>query len=421
METEEEERSFINMDQYQLDQELSKLGAVIGQELGLWEELPMLELPQGEKDISKEKLAQGEERGSSQGLSQWEEDLELSVASRSEPAALEEELVPNSAPHSNGCPPSPLAGPSPALGLTEQLEEAVRGSVTAQQVPEEGVLAGELKRFQCNNEEVTELLQGDAASYEDMSQGEACSEQELAQVEACSNPDLFDWEECIDQELSLGEARSYEEHADWQECLEPWLSQAALVSSPAHSYWEEYSKRELSPRDVGSSQAMSDWEQFILQELSQDQDSIGQEMPKGNGNPPSVQSSWKDDSDQELKQDNRERDTTHSIGVKPLLQEEDKWDDVSVLELLEEPREPVLGGFAGDRLPVPFPQEPWLEPQECEPCPQVPPCASSPRVPAQALSQQLGPRKKRPSHFRRALRALRSLFRCPCLAPQPQD
>lgn len=148
---------------------------------------------------------------------------------------------------------------------------------------------------------------------------------------------------------------------------------------------------------------------------------MGTDPPKGNGNPPSVQSSWEDDSDQELKKDNRESVTNHSMGVKPLLQEEDEWDEVSVLELLEEPRQPVLGGCAGARFPVPLPGEAWHEPQESEPCPQALLCASSPPVPAQALSQQLGPCKKRPSRFRRALRALRSLFRWPCLAPQPQD
>ncbi|CAN8184591.1 unnamed protein product [Coccothraustes coccothraustes] len=166
---------------------------------------------------------------------------------------------------------------------------------------------------------------------------------------------------------------------------------------------------------------MSDWQGFILQELSQDEGSIGQEVPKGNGNRPSVQSSWEDDSDKELEQDNRERVTPHSIRTKALLQEEDEWDDVNVLELLEEPREAVLGGCTGDWLPEPLPGEAGLEPQQSELCPQAPPCASSPRVQAQVLSQQLGPRKKRPSRFRRALRALRSLFRCPCLAPQPED
>lgn len=286
---------------------------------------------------------------------------------------------------------------------------------------EEGVLAGELKHFQCKDQRVTELLRGDAASYEDMSQGEGFSEQELSQAEGSSSQELFAWEECIDQEPSLGEARSYKQFSGWEECLEPWLCQAALVSSPAHSYWEEYSKRELSPKDVGTHQGMSDWEEFILQELSQDKDSSAHEAPEGNGNRLPVQAGWEDDSDNELRQDNWESGTTHSIVVELLPQEDDEWDDANVLELLEEPSQPVLGGFAGDRLPVPFPGEACLEPQESQPCPPAPLPACSPCVQAQALSQQLGPRKKRPSRLRRALRALRSLFRCPCLAPQPED
>lgn len=112
---------------------------------------------------------------------------------------------------------------------------------------------------------------------------------------------------------------------------------------------------------------------------------MGTDPPKGNGNPPYVQLSWEDDSDQELKQDNRQSVTNHSIGVKPLLQEEDEWDEVSVLELLEEPRQPVLGGCAGARFPVPLPGKAGLEPQESEPCPQALLCALSPPVPAQAL------------------------------------
>lgn len=386
LETEEEEGPFVSMDQEwqeQVDQELSRWGAVSGQELGLGEELPFPEFPQGEEDMSKEKLSQGEDRGSSQGLSQWAEDISDKTS--------------------------------------ELLEEAESASAHAQQEAEEGVLAAELKLLLCNDEEITEPHQGDASSYEDMCQGEVFSEEELSQIEASSNHELFDCDEYNKQELSLGKGRSYKQCSDGEECLQPGLSPVDVISSLALSDWEGYSKHELSPDEDRSYQEVSEWEEFILQELSQDEDSISQEVPKRNWNPPSVQSSWEDDGDKELERDDWQSASSGSFGVKPLPREEDEWDDTSVLELFEEPRQPVLGGFAGDGLAAPFPQEVWVEPLESERGPQAPLRASSGRVQAQALSQQLGPRKKRPSRFWWALRALRSLFRCPCLAPQPED
>ncbi|RMB95397.1 hypothetical protein DUI87_28118 [Hirundo rustica rustica] len=52
--------------------------------------------------------------------------------------------------------------------------------------------------------------------------------------------------------------------------------------------------------------------------------------------------------------------SVHSTGVKPLMQEENEWDDLSDLELSEEEdREKRLGHFAEDGLPVPVPWEAW--------------------------------------------------------------
>lgn len=131
---------------------------------------------------------------------------------------------------------------------------------------------------------------------------------------------------------------------------------------------------------------MWDWEESIGQQLSKEEDSFGQEVPKGNGNRPSVQSGWEDDNNKELKQDSWGSVTVHSTGVKPLLWEEDEWGEVSILELCEEEaREQRLGGFAGDGLPVPVPQEAWAEHRASEPCPQGPLCALPPHVEAQAL------------------------------------
>lgn len=144
--------------------------------------------------------------------------------------------------------------------------------------------------------------------------------------------------------------------------------------------------------------------------------------PKGNGKPAWVLWGWEEESGKGLQQHTGESVPAQSIGLKAELLEEDEWDGVDVLELLEEgSTQHTLGGWAGERLPPPIPREAWVEQQAFEPCRQGPLWARLRQVQGQALSQQLGPRKQRPSRFRRALRALRSLFRCPCLAPRPQD
>lgn len=198
------------------------------------------------------------------------------------------------------------------------------------------------------------------------------------------------------------------------------------------SDWEEYSKVDLySLREVEGYKEQSDWEESIGQELSEVEDSVGQDFSKGNGNRPSVQSSWEDDSDNELARDIWEHVSVQSLGVKPLLREDDDWDELSDLELSEqEDREQRRRHFAEDELLAPVPREAWVEHQE--PCPQVPcsawpPChpvaalqscssPSAPQLPAKA------PHKRRRSRVRWVLCALRSLC-CPwpCLSSQPED
>ncbi|RMC05310.1 hypothetical protein DUI87_18499 [Hirundo rustica rustica] len=258
---------------------------------------------------------------------------------------------------------------------------------------------------QRTEEEVTQLFRGHARSHKD-----------VAQVEGSSSHELSHRDGSKEQELSLGEARRYKDLSDWEESWEQGLSHRDVVSSPTLSDCEQHSEQELWHQEV------SDWEESIGQELSNEEDSIGQAVPRGNGKPPAVQSRWEDDSDKELQQDDWESVTAHIIRVKPLLREDDECDEVSVLELLgEEAGQRTPGGFAGDGLAPPIPREAWVERQAFQPCPQGQLCAWPPHVEAQALDQQLGPHQKRPSRFRRALRALRSLFRCPCLAPQPED
>ncbi|KAM4905896.1 variable charge X-linked protein 3B [Sylvia borin] len=55
------------------------------------------------------------------------------------------------------------------------------------------------------------------------------------------------------------------------------------------------------------------------------------------------------------------------------------------------------------------------------PAPHSPPSPRPAQLGAQALRGQPAAPRKRPSRFRRALRALRGLFRCPCLRPRPEE
>ncbi|RMB99574.1 hypothetical protein DUI87_23827 [Hirundo rustica rustica] len=396
-------------------------------------------------------------------------------------AAAQREESPTSAPLSPRCPASPEPGPLGVQALSEQQEEAHRTSVQAEEESEEGALAEELEQTPSKYEEDKQLPQGEINKYQEASQGEACIGQELSidesgsphedskgearigqepspaqsssnqegvQGEACIEQELSleeagsyhvlsDWDECMDEELSLRDAESWQEVSDWEEYTEQGLSQGEVGSSYNWSDWEEYSEHELSHSDVGSYQDVSDWEESLDQEPSQEEDTLDQNVYGGNEKRPSPLSSWEIDSNQDFMQDSWEQ----SIGAKALLPEDDEWDNVSVLELLEdEDSERRLAGLAGGGFPVPVPREAWAEHGAAEPCPPWPPYASPPHVEAPAprasmascafkeqvpeagsLSQQRAPRKKRLSRLRRALRALRSLFRFPCLAPQPQD
>ncbi|RMB99605.1 hypothetical protein DUI87_23858 [Hirundo rustica rustica] len=420
------------------------------------------------------------------------------AAEREAAATAEREESPTSAPLSPRCPASPEPGPLGVQALSEQQEEAHRASVQAEEESEEGALLEELQQSQGKYAEDKELPQGESNKYPEGSQAEACIGQELsprgtsnshegaqgescigqelsprgtsnnhegalgescigqelsppetssnkegAKGEACIEQDLSleeassyhllsDWDECMEEELSLGDAESWQEVSDWEEYTEQGLSQEEVGSSHNLSDWEEYSEHELSHSDVGTYQDVSDWEGSLEQDPSQEEDTLAQKVHGGNEKRPSPLSSWENDSNQDFMQDSWEE----SIGAKALLPEDDEWDDVSILELLEdEGRERQLAGLAGGGFPVPVPREAWAEP-----CPRWPPYASPPHVEAltpivcltprafrkqvpedSSLSQQRAPRKKRLSCLRRALRALRSLFRFPCLAPQPQD
>ncbi|XP_031956980.1 skin secretory protein xP2-like [Corvus moneduloides] len=182
-------------------------------------------------------------------------------------------------------------------------------------------------------------------------------------------------------------------------------------------------RMEDSDEEMKFWQLLDDLEPFLVRDPEQSQESLpGQSIPLGEGIPELVQESWEDETD-------------HGIWNKP-LHSEDEWDEVSVLELPAEDKEQKRRAFAADGLPVPVPREAWVEGPAPEPCSPGPLCASptalqgrapvghaaspafeEPVLEAGTESPVPAPRK-RPSHFRPALRGL---FRCPCLAPQPED
>ena len=313
-----------------------------------------------------------------------------------------------------------------------------------------------------------ELAREDIGSCPEFSDSGEYLEKRVSPLEVGSYDELSDWDVCSEQELSQEEARSYQELSDWEEDTKQGLLQGAFAGSSNLSHWEEQSQQELSPRDVGSCREHLDWEERRGQELPEEQGSSAQEAAKGNAERrASVQSSWEDDSDREPAQDSGEHASVRSTALVALPREDDEWDDVSVLELHEEgeeARQQRLAGLARDGLSVPVPREAWVESwvQALESCPPEPlyampdpleaqtpveylsSPASAEQVPAagpespgpaphgrpgpspgqpgaQAPHGQRAPPRKRPSRFRRVLRALRGLFRCPCLAAQPED
>ncbi|XP_064275328.1 muscle M-line assembly protein unc-89-like [Passer domesticus] len=320
-----------------------------------------------------------------------------------------------------------------------------------------------------------EMFQGHSSSYQGLPFGEACTEQELSQGGAgspqkvseldksiekgfshgdtSSYSDLSDWDECSKEELSQGDRDSYKDFSDWEEYSEQGHSQGETSSSLYPSDWDEFSRTELSNGDVESYQEPSDWEESVSLEFSEEKDSCSQ-VSSSSEKTSSGKSTWESDSDQDFVQNSWEE----SIEAKPLLQEDDEWDERSVLELCEdEDRKQRPAGLAGEGFPVPVPCEACVELGAAGPC--LVPCASSPHVEAlaprghtaspafqeqvpeagtqrlvpapysspspsapqlgaQALSRQQVPHKKRPSSLRWALH---SLFHCPCLEPQPED
>ncbi|RMB99594.1 hypothetical protein DUI87_23847 [Hirundo rustica rustica] len=324
--------------------------------------------------------------------------LGQSTAAELEAAATaEREESPTSAPLSPRCPASPEPGPLGVQALSEQQEEAHSTSVPAEEESQEGALAEEHEQTQRKYEEDKELPQGEI-KYHEGSQGEACIGQELSTDQSGSCHEDSKGEARIGQERSPSETPSNNKGSQGEACIGQELSPqkpAATKKRPKGkpgevgsscnlSDWEEYSEHELSHSDVGTYQDVSDWEESLEQDPSQEGDTLAQKVHGGNEKRPSTQSSWENDSNQDPVQDSWEE----SIGTKAFCQK-------------------MMSGTmsaSSSSLKMKTVSQDWQ---------QVPEDGS--------LSQQRAPRKKRLSRLRRALRALRSLFRFPCLAPQPQD
>nr|XP_041571999.1 uncharacterized protein LOC121469948 [Taeniopygia guttata] len=291
-------------------------------------------------------------------------------------------------------------------------QEGSQGEASTEQELSSAESGSYQEEFQCCLHSIDqELFPEETGSYDEGPQGEACNEQELSLEEVGSYHELSSCDERVKKELSHGgDVGSYQEVSKGRIKVSK-ENQRQVVGSHNLSDWEEDSGHELFLGDVVGCQEVSDWEE-----------SIGQELSGGNGRRPSVESSWESDGDRDLVQDSWEERTR----AKPLLQEDDDWDERSVIELREdEDRERIAAGLAGGRFFVPLPREAWVELGASGPCLGGPLCASSPHGEDPAPGghaaspdfQEQVPKARRPP----ALRALRSLFCFPCLAPQPED
>ncbi|KAM7033311.1 uncharacterized protein M8220_012335 [Acridotheres tristis] len=244
---------------------------------------------------------------------------------------------------------------------------------------------GELSQWD-NHSDLEDSLWDDTA--EDSQWGDA--DDEDSQQDGESDEEIFKWEDEILREMyQKGEELKVQNSME----AEP----AAAAPSGA-----------AEEAAAGSGQAVeqttddSDEEMKFLQFLDDLEPSleepVGQIVTGGDGSTTSGHSNLEDNNDQEPVQENWGDNIKPSMETKLFCPEDDKLDDVSVLELPPEDKDQKRKAFAADGLPVPVPREAWVEEPALEPS---------------------VPRKHR-SRFRRALRALRGLFRCPCLRPRAQ-
>lgn len=191
-----------------------------------------------------------------------------------------------------------------------------------------------------------------------------------------------------------------------QGAAKPELPQGKVNSSQEHSAWDNSIEPEPCHTEVKERQ------EYIYQRVFVEEDGSHGDH---------TQSTW-------------QYTCIFSFRVPPSLPEAADWDEVSVLEVREEGRPRSLAALAADELPPPVPREAWVERPAREPlCASPPPlqgrAATAPAASPVLAWQEPGPAPRspsaapseRPGRLRRALRALRALFRCRCLAPRTRE
>ncbi|XP_071425062.1 trichohyalin-like [Pithys albifrons albifrons] len=156
-------------------------------------------------------------------------------------------------------------------------------------------------------------------------------------------------EELTQREVSGSQGLSDKEHSKQEEQSEGKGGRSPQVRSSSESFSQE---EEESPGHFSSYQdLLSSWEDSPGKEFSHEDSSMGQEFSDWEEHRGSVPSRWEDDSDRELElQDWQQHVTVHTIEVKPFRQEDDEWEELSVLELPQaEERD--------ERLSVPAPRQ----------------------------------------------------------------
>ncbi|KAL2310381.1 hypothetical protein Nmel_002031 [Mimus melanotis] len=319
------------------------------------------------------------------------------------------------APHSPLCPPSPcrspspLCSPNPCPGLLEALGEHGEEAVAGTGLP--GPQTAECDWARAEREWEPDLGQ-------ELPQRENEKLQELSQWEDEKCQDLSRLEFERDQELSHGEDVRCQEPSQRQD------GNGQELYKPEDKRVRELSEGELDPelyqRESDRHQELSKWLDMGIQELSQEENSdrmfpqwehfIGQELSEGEVRQEPELSQRRDI--EEL-QEGWEEITIHTIWVNPKYPQLLQDIDTAPQDLAKAAACPALAEQV--QAAGPQSQGPALQ----SPC--CPPGPSAPQPGAQALREQPAPPKERPSRSRRVLRALRALFCCPCLRPQPDN
>ncbi|XP_027527829.1 uncharacterized protein LOC113961607 [Neopelma chrysocephalum] len=315
-----------------------------------------------------------------------------------------------------------------------------------------------LEALQWGEERVHELFEWEFERYQELSQWGDERVQELPQ---CDNQRI--------QELSQLEAETVQE-----------LSPGVDVKIQELSQWEGKRDKELSQAEDDSDKVLCQWEGSMEQELSEGEVRVDPELSEGEVRvrEDPVLSQEGENIYQELLQENWEHIPNHTIWVNPkypeLLQNPHfapqgsaqaatfpaSWERVKAAGAESPgpaPHSPCCppspspccreGAVGGAELPGPqteqwsFAKEEklwkyitiriiWVNPkypqllQDPHPAPQEEAeAAASPgsgeQVPEAGTESQVP--RKRPSRSRRVLRALRRLFRIPCMAGRPED